>query len=86
MAAVFTIVVIEYFFNTCSVNHTDDNVTLFLDVLLSHLILDSEDEKKKKKKTKKVTKETDAPTVKKHPVTYVSDSGEGVNNQISTHV
>ncbi|KAF4118825.1 replication factor C subunit 1 [Onychostoma macrolepis] len=36
---------------------------------------DSEEEKKKKeKKTKKGTKETDAATVKKHPVTYVSDS------------
>uniref|UniRef100_A0A8C1PQB6 Replication factor C subunit 1 n=1 Tax=Cyprinus carpio TaxID=7962 RepID=A0A8C1PQB6_CYPCA len=56
----------------------------FLDVLLSHLILDSEEEKKKEKKTKKGTKETDAATVKKHPVTYMSDSGEGVNKQIST--
>uniref|UniRef100_A0A8C2FZY0 Replication factor C subunit 1 n=1 Tax=Cyprinus carpio TaxID=7962 RepID=A0A8C2FZY0_CYPCA len=56
----------------------------FLDVLLSHLILDSEEEKKKEKKIKKGTKETDAATVKKHPVTYVSDSGEGVNKQIST--
>uniref|UniRef100_A0A8C2FX74 Replication factor C subunit 1 n=1 Tax=Cyprinus carpio TaxID=7962 RepID=A0A8C2FX74_CYPCA len=46
----------------------------FLDVLLSHLILDSEEEKKKEKKIKKGTKETDAATVKKHPVTYVSDS------------
>lgn len=54
----------------------------FLDVLLSHLILDSEEEKK----TKKGTKETDAATVKKHPVTYMSDSGEGVNKQISTCV
>ncbi|XP_026059871.1 replication factor C subunit 1 isoform X2 [Carassius auratus] len=38
---------------------------------------DSEEEKKevkKEKKTKKGTKETDAVTVKKHPVTYVSDS------------
>uniref|UniRef100_A0A673FPM7 Replication factor C subunit 1 n=1 Tax=Sinocyclocheilus rhinocerous TaxID=307959 RepID=A0A673FPM7_9TELE len=43
-------------------------------VLLSHLILDSEEEKKKEKKTKRGTKETDAATVKKHPVTYVSDS------------
>lgn len=58
----------------------------FLDVLLSHLILDSEEEKKKEKKTKKGTKETDAATVKKHPVTYMSDSGEGVNKQISTCV
>uniref|UniRef100_A0A673FG46 Replication factor C subunit 1-like n=1 Tax=Sinocyclocheilus rhinocerous TaxID=307959 RepID=A0A673FG46_9TELE len=47
---------------------------LFFDVLLSHLILDSEEEKKKEKKTKRGTKETDAATVKKHPVTYVSDS------------
>uniref|UniRef100_A0A673FRR8 Replication factor C subunit 1 n=1 Tax=Sinocyclocheilus rhinocerous TaxID=307959 RepID=A0A673FRR8_9TELE len=39
-----------------------------------HLILDSEEEKKKEKKTKKSAKETDAPTAKKHPVTYVSDS------------
>uniref|UniRef100_A0A671NQB6 Replication factor C subunit 1 n=1 Tax=Sinocyclocheilus anshuiensis TaxID=1608454 RepID=A0A671NQB6_9TELE len=43
-------------------------------------ILDSEEEKK----TKRGTKETDAATVKKHPVTYVSDSGERVNKQIST--
>ncbi|KTF86469.1 hypothetical protein cypCar_00011594 [Cyprinus carpio] len=35
---------------------------------------DSEEEKKKEKKTKKGTKETDAATVKKHPVTYMSDS------------
>ncbi|KTF92849.1 hypothetical protein cypCar_00034753 [Cyprinus carpio] len=35
---------------------------------------DSEEEKKKEKKTKKSAKETDAPTAKKHPVTYVSDS------------
>ncbi|XP_043099548.1 replication factor C subunit 1 isoform X2 [Puntigrus tetrazona] len=35
---------------------------------------DSEEEKKKEKKTKKGTKDTDAATVKKHPVTYVSDS------------
>uniref|UniRef100_A0A9J8DIY0 Replication factor C subunit 1 n=1 Tax=Cyprinus carpio carpio TaxID=630221 RepID=A0A9J8DIY0_CYPCA len=49
----------------------------FLDVLLSHLILDSEEEKKKEKKTKKGTKETDAATVKKHPVTYMSDSAKG---------
>uniref|UniRef100_A0A673FP95 Replication factor C subunit 1 n=1 Tax=Sinocyclocheilus rhinocerous TaxID=307959 RepID=A0A673FP95_9TELE len=32
------------------------------------------EEKKKEKKTKRGTKETDAATVKKHPVTYVSDS------------
>uniref|UniRef100_A0A671L3V8 Replication factor C subunit 1 n=1 Tax=Sinocyclocheilus anshuiensis TaxID=1608454 RepID=A0A671L3V8_9TELE len=55
------------------------DITLYLYVLISHLILDSEEEKKKEKKTKKSAKETDAPTAKKHPVTYVSDSGEGVN-------
>uniref|UniRef100_A0A9J7YE59 Replication factor C subunit 1 n=1 Tax=Cyprinus carpio carpio TaxID=630221 RepID=A0A9J7YE59_CYPCA len=58
-------------------------ITLYLVVLFSHLILDSEEEKKKEKKTKKSAKETDAPTAKKHPVTYVSDSGEGVNKCIS---
>uniref|UniRef100_A0A8C2BHL4 Replication factor C subunit 1 n=1 Tax=Cyprinus carpio TaxID=7962 RepID=A0A8C2BHL4_CYPCA len=58
-------------------------ITLYLVVLVSHLILDSEEEKKKEKKTKKSAKETDAPTAKKHPVTYVSDSGEGVNKCIS---
>uniref|UniRef100_A0A671KZM0 Replication factor C subunit 1 n=1 Tax=Sinocyclocheilus anshuiensis TaxID=1608454 RepID=A0A671KZM0_9TELE len=42
-------------------------------VVLWHL-KDSEEEKKKEKKTKKSAKETDAPTAKKHPVTYVSDS------------
>uniref|UniRef100_A0A671KXT3 Replication factor C subunit 1 n=1 Tax=Sinocyclocheilus anshuiensis TaxID=1608454 RepID=A0A671KXT3_9TELE len=50
------------------------DITLYLYVLISHLILDSEEEKKKEKKTKKSAKETDAPTAKKHPVTYVSDS------------
>uniref|UniRef100_A0A672MX99 Replication factor C subunit 1 n=1 Tax=Sinocyclocheilus grahami TaxID=75366 RepID=A0A672MX99_SINGR len=44
-------------------------------------ILDSEEEKK----TKRGTKETDPATVKKHPVTYVSDSGERVNKQMSTY-
>uniref|UniRef100_A0A671L3L2 Replication factor C subunit 1 n=1 Tax=Sinocyclocheilus anshuiensis TaxID=1608454 RepID=A0A671L3L2_9TELE len=34
----------------------------------------TKEEKKKEKKTKKSAKETDAPTAKKHPVTYVSDS------------
>uniref|UniRef100_A0A8C1KW39 Replication factor C subunit 1 n=1 Tax=Cyprinus carpio TaxID=7962 RepID=A0A8C1KW39_CYPCA len=58
-------------------------ITLYLVVLFSHLILDSEEEKRKEKKTKKSAKETDAPTAKKHPVTYVSDSGEGVNKCIS---
>ncbi len=70
-------------FKTHSGNHPDDNIRLFLDVLLFHLISDSEEEKKKEKKTKKGTKKTDPATVNKHPVLYVSDSGEGVNKQIS---
>jgi len=49
----------------------------------SHLIVDSEEDKKEKK-TKKSNKETPAPTVKKQPVTFVSDSGEGVSKQIAS--
>uniref|UniRef100_A0A672MST4 Replication factor C subunit 1 n=1 Tax=Sinocyclocheilus grahami TaxID=75366 RepID=A0A672MST4_SINGR len=46
------------------------------------VIIDSDSEEEKK--TKRGTKETDPATVKKHPVTYVSDSGERVNKQMST--
>lgn len=38
------------------------------------VIVDSDSEEEKKVKSKKSTKETSAPTEKKHPVTYVSDS------------
>lgn len=46
----------------------------------SLLTLDSEDEKKARK-TKKSPKDAAAPLEKKHPVTYVSDSGERHDKQ-----